>query len=332
MSRMARPTPLRRVITRYVTLKTALGRAYTGEERVLQALAAFVQTTGPSADLTPETFSAWAHTLHHLTPTVRRQRLRLVRNLCLYRRRTEPTCFVPDRALFPAPHQPRTPYIFTMTEIATLLRAARTLPPTLQSPLRPDAFRLAVALLATTGLRCGELRRLTLGDYPPAERVLLIRDTKFHKSRLVPLSRTTAREVDRFLQVRRRHGVPGGATTPLLGHGVTAWRGYTGVGLGQGFRQLLTTAGIKTPEGTWPRIHDLRHTFAVQALVRWYRAGVDVQAKLPLLATYMGHVSIVSTAYYLAFVEPLPALAGARFARHCGTLARVRTAEAEGPR
>ena len=108
--------------------------------------------------------------------------------------------------------------------------------------------------------------------------------------------------------------------TPLLAHGVTSLRGYTGVGLGTGFRQLLTRTRIRMPEGRWPRIHDLRHTFAVHALARWYRTGADVHAKLPLLATYMGHVSIVSTAYYLPFVEPLRALATARFARHCGAL------------
>jgi integrase len=97
---------------------------------------------------------------------------------------------------------------------------------------------------------------------------------------------------------------------------VTPLRSYTGVGVGTAFRQLLMHTGIRTPEGRWPRIHDLRHTFAVHALARWYRTGADVQAELPLLATYMGHVSIVSTAYYLPFVEPLRALATARFARH----------------
>ena len=75
-----------------------------------------------------------------------------------------------------------------------------------------------------------------------------------------------------------------------------------------------------TPEGQLPRIHDLRHTFAVHALLRWYHAGADVQAKLPMLATYMGHVSIVSTAYYLAFVEPLRTAASARFEQHYGAL------------
>ncbi len=320
MSAQARPSAIGPVITRYLALKTALGRRYAIERRVLETLETFLQTTGPAAELTPETFEAWAH-------TVRRNRLRIVRNLCLYRRRTEPASFLPDLALFPAPHQPQAPYIYTSSEIGRLLRAASSLSPTPECPLRPHVFHLAVVLLYTTGLRRGELLRLTLDDYAPDEHVLVIHETKFHKSRRVPLSPTTTRELGRYLQARRHHHLSISATTPLLAHGVATLRGYTGVGLGAGFRRLLMTSGIRTPEGRWPRIHDLRHTFAVHALVRWYRTGVDVQAKLPLLATYMGHVSIVSTAYYLPFIEPLRALASARFAHRYGALVG-----AEGPR
>jgi len=327
MSAQARPSAIGPVITRYLALKTALGRRYAIERRVLETLETFLQTTGPAAELTPETFEAWAQTLQHLAPTVRRNRLRIVRNLCLYRRRTEPASFLPDLALFPAPHQPQAPYIYTSSEIGRLLRAASSLSPTPECPLRPHVFHLAVVLLYTTGLRRGELLRLTLDDYAPDEHVLVIHETKFHKSRRVPRRPPTTRELGRCRQARRRQLLSISATTPLLAHGVATLRGYTGVGLGAGFRRLLTTSAIRTPEGRWPRIHDLRHTFAVHALVRWYRTGVDVQAKLPLLATYMGHVSIVSTAYYLPFIEPLRALASARFAHRYGALVG-----AEGPR
>ena len=333
---MSAPTcasALRIAIARYLALKRALGRRYALEQRVLETLAAFVSPhPGGRGDLTPAAFTAWAQTLHRLTPTVRRNRLRIVRNLCLYRRRTEADCFVPDLALFPTPHQPRAPYIFTPGEIVRLLRATTTLAPAPQCPLRPHVFRLAVVLLYTAGLRRGELLRLTVADYAREEHVLLIRETKFHKSRWVPLAPATAGEVDRHLRARRQQGLSVAPTTPLLAHGVTALRGYTGVGLGDGFRHLLTTTKIQTPEGRWPRIHDLRHTFAVHALVRWYRAGADVQTKLPLLATYMGHVSIVSTAYYLPFVEPVRALASRRFAHHCGALVQAGVGPRETPK
>jgi integrase/recombinase XerD len=320
MSAPVRASAIRAVITKYLALKAALGRRYANERRVLESLATFVTSTRSAPELTAKTFGAWAQTLHHLTPTVRRNRLRIARNLCLYRRRTEPACFVPDLALFPTPHQPRAPYIFTSSEIAHLLRAASALSPAPQCPLRPQVFWLAIALLYTTGVRRGELLRLTRADYARDEHVLLIRETKFHKSRAVPLSPAMAHEVDRYLEAWPRRALALTPPTPLLAHGVTVLRGYTGVGLGTGFRQLLTTTKILRPDGHRPRIHDLRHTFAVHALLLWYRAGIDVQAKLPLLATYMGHVSIASTAYYLPFVEPVRALASARFARHCGAL------------
>jgi len=193
MSALACGSAMHPVITRYLALKAVLGRHYAIERRVLESLAAFMATrSGATPDLTPDTFSAWAQTLQHLTPTVRRKRLRIVRNLCLYRHRTEPACFVPDFALFPTPHQPRAPYIFTSREIAQLLRAASMLSPTPQCPLRPAVFRVALVLLYTTGLRRGELLRLTLADYARDEHVLLIRETKFHKSCWVPLSPVTS--------------------------------------------------------------------------------------------------------------------------------------------
>jgi integrase/recombinase XerD len=316
-----RPSRLGRVITCYVGLKTALGRRFAVERRVLQSLDAFLWAKGDrAADLTPESFSRWTQTLTHVSLTVRRKRLQIVRNLCLYRRRTEPDCFVPDPVLFPACHPPRPPYIFTPAEIGRLLHAANTLARTPGSPLRPEVFRLAIVLLYTTGLRRGELLRLTIGDYDPRERTVLVRESKFHKSRLLPLSLDGVRAIDASLRARRARHLPTVPDVPLVAHGAAGSRPYTGSGLTQGFRLLVSAAKIHPPDGRSPRIHDMRHGFAVQALLRWYRQGRDVQATLPWLATYMGHVSIASTQYYLPFVEPLRAAASACFARHCGAL------------
>jgi integrase len=291
----------------YLTLKRALGRQYKSEEWVLGRLDRFL--VAQQADLSAETFAAWCLTLQNLASGVRRDRMRHVRNLCLYRRRGEPGCFVPDERLFPPLHQKIQPHIFTDAQVAQLLAVAGTLTRTSNSPLCPENMRLAVVILYTTGLRRGELARLTVGDYDPHERLLAIRASKFHKSRLVPLSAGAAREIDHLLEIRRHQRFPAGADSPLLWH---RSRGYSGGGIGTTMRTLFRKAAIRT--------HDFRHAFALAALLRWYRAGVDVQTKLPSLATYMGHVSIASTAYYLQFVEPLAAAASARFAEHCGAL------------
>ena len=308
-------------ITNYLTLKRALGRQYNHEEWVLFRLDRFLAAC--NADLSSGTFSAWCLTLQNLASGVRRSHMRYVRNLCLYRRRHEPGCFVPDERLFPPLHQKVRPHIFTDAQVAQLLAIAGALARTANSPLCPENTRLAIVLLYTTGLRRGELARLTVGDYKRHERLLVIRESKFHKSRLVPLSAGTAREIDHFLEVRGQRRFPVEADSPLLWH---RSRSYSGGGLGQVMRALFRKAAIRTATGRLPRTHDFRHTFALTVLLRWYRAGVDVQTKLPALAIYMGHVSIVSTAYYLQFVEPLAAVASARFAKYCGALSTPQSA------
>jgi integrase/recombinase XerD len=300
-------------ITRYLALKQALGRKYASERMVLAHLDRFLEAHG--TEISAETFTLWCSTIAHLSPGVRRHWMRVARNLCLYRKRSEPACFVPDPSTFPLPHVLRRPYLFTERDIARLLRSADDLRPASTSPLRREVFRLAVVLLYTAGLRRGELVRLTLADYDPAERTLMIRASKFHKSRLVPLSIDAAREMDAYLVARWR--LPHAVETPLLCNSRDGLHRYTGAGLAQGLRQLFRRAGIRTATGALPRVHDLRHAFAHGALLRWYRAGIDVQAKLPALATYMGHVSVVSTQYYLSFLEPFAEAASERFAQYC---------------
>ena len=305
-------------IRSYLSLKRALGRQCAAEEWVLGHLDRFLAARG--VDLVAETFASWCLTLQHLASGTRRTRMWTVRNLCLYRRRGEPDCFVPDERLFPRFHQAIRPHIFTDNEIVQLLAAARTLARTSNSPLCPENRRLAIVLLSTTGLRRGELTRLTVGDYDPPQRTLTIRESKFHKSRLVPVSADTAREIEQLMEIRDQRRLPTEAESPLLWHRSPNTGGYNRNALSRAMRTLFRLAGVRTATGHLPRTHDFRHGFAVNALLRWYHAGLDVQAKLPFLATYMGHVSIVSTAYYLQFVEPLAAAASARFADHCGDL------------
>jgi integrase len=246
--------------------------------------------------------------------------LESVRNFCLYRRRDLPAAFVPDERLFPPEHQVVRPHLFTEAEVLRLLDRVNGLPPAPTSPLRRENLHLAIVILYTTGLRLGELVRLLLRDYDPHERTLLIRDSKFHKSRLVPISSDAAREIDQYLVVRQTRQLTISPDSALLWHRTRRGTAYTGTGLSHAIRPLLRAARIRTETGRAPRLHDFRHTFAVQALLRWYRAGADVNAKLPLLATYMGHASIVSTEYYLKFVEPLATFASERFFSHCGGL------------
>ena len=306
-------SPLGPRIAAYLELMQALGREFRTETATLADLDRFLCERHASK-LDSAGFAAWAVTLARYTPTVRRNRMRIARNLCLYLRRTDPTCFVPDADGFPPPGQRPQPFIFSAEQILALLREADKLAPTSGSPLRAEVYRLAIVLLYTTGLRRGELVRLRVGDYDREQRSFLIRASKFHKSRKVALSADAAREVDAYLAKRER--LPCTHDAPLLANGLGPRQAYSGGGLASGFRFLCRSAGVLTAAGKPPRVHDVRHTYATHVLLRWYRAGVDPQDKLPVLATAMGHVSPASTAYYLRSLEPVAEEAARRFADH----------------
>jgi integrase/recombinase XerD len=312
---------LRSTITRYLELNFALGRRYKNTITALKSLDRFLSGfPRASQNLTAEVFDSWCQSQSALTPRVRRYRMVIVRKFCLYRRRTVPDCFVPDSTLFPTPGQTVTPYIFSEAEIARLMRAASSLQRSPYSPLRPEVVRLAVVLLYTTGLRIGELLQLVVGDIDSREGTLLVRASKFHKSRILPLPQDVTRELEHHLQVRRQHNFPVGSATPLIWNRWQGGKAYSAWGLQCSLWALLDACNIRTQSGRRPRVHDFRHSFAVNVLIRWYRSGADVRTKLPFLTAYLGHVSIISTYRYLHFVEPLRALASSRFRDSYGGL------------
>ncbi len=312
-------------INRYLELKRALGRQFTTESRVLERLNEFFARIG-ATDFTLTEFEQWDKTQTHLAPSTRRNRMQVVRSYCLYRRRTEPHCFVPDQRLFPESNQTIRPHIFSDAEIVRLLETAAQLPVVPNSPLRPEVFRLAIVLLYCTGMRRRELVCLTLSDYDRREHTLLIRESKFYKSRYVPLAADTWVELEAYLTIRQNRHLPMLAESPLLWNSYAHGRPYSGYGLWRGIRELMHCAGVRKADGTLPRVHDMRHSFALSNLLRWYRSGIDVQAKLPLLSTYMGHVSIKSTAYYLPFIPELALAASNQFCSRYGALVQPLTA------
>lgn len=314
-------TVFERCASRYVHYMRALGRRFNHEAWVLDSLCAFLSSRQAS-DLDQALFEAWCGTHRHLNANVRRSFQRIVRKLCLYRQRTEPECFVPDALRFPRRHPYRAPVIFGPAEVTRLLQAVSRLPHNPQLPLRRAVLHLAVVLLYTAGLRRGELVHLTLGDVDLRAGTLMIRGSKFHKSRLVPLSPDAQCELRAYLRQRLAPPWDASPASALLGHqhGSPTFRGYTGAALDRCIQELFTAAEIRDTHGRRPRVHDFRHSFAVQALLRWYRAEADVQSCLPKLAMYMGHVSIVSTAYYLQWIPEIATAASARFERQFGHL------------
>lgn len=319
MNTQKAPSRLEQAISAYLAHYRTLGRGYEQEEWVLGVLCAFFAREH-RPDLDQGGFEAWRRTFCSLHPNSRYTYEWIVYNFCRYRRRSESDCFLPDlssltqripRAL-PTPIEP--------AQIAAMMALASKLTPTTASPLRPAVTRMALVLLHTTGLRLGEVLRLRLNDVDAETGVLRIRESKFHRSRWVPLSPSAQAELREYLGARQHSHADARANAPLLCNRSGGWRPYSPSGLQQAIQALYTAAGIRTRDGRCPRVHDIRHGFAVEALRRWYADGADVQVNLPKLSLYMGHVSIASTAYYLRWMPAVLAQASERFARHCSDL------------
>jgi integrase/recombinase XerD len=214
----------------------------------------------------------------------------------------------------PAPRIPRSfvPYIYSREELQRLFEATKILEDK-HSPLQHRTFRILLLVLYGAGLRPSEGLRLRCCDVDLDEHVLAVWDTKFFKSRLVPIGRTLAAALFTYHKARQHLPMPAGTHSAFF----TAHTGdpITLNKLEKVFARLRQHVGIQSPTGArWqPRLHDLRHSFALHRLIAWYREGADVQARLPLLSTYLGHVNISGTQTYLTMTHELLAEASKRF-------------------
>jgi site-specific recombinase XerD len=212
---------------------------------------------------------------------------------------------------------PFMPYIYSQQEIEALLDAARNLERDIYYPLKPETYELLIRLLYTLGLRVGEALRLRLADIDTARASLFICNTKFYKDRIVPYGPRLAQHIRTYLDARE-------ACMPSGKPGAPFFFGRRGIPIPVGeidkrLPLLLESAGIHTgPEKRRPRWHDMRHSFAVSRLLQWYEEGADVQSKLILLTTFMGHADIASTQVYLTITEQLLRVANDRFYQKFG--------------
>jgi integrase len=231
----------------------------------------------------------------------------------------DPRTQVPPPGLLKAHHRRNKPYIYTEREIESLMAEAARLP----SPkgLRAQTHVTLIGLLAATGLRPGEALALDARDVDTANGILSIRETKFGKSRFVPLHETTrgalahyAERRDEAIRRRRTDAFLISERGTRLSSCATR-RTFAKISCAIGLRQRATGRRI----GRGPRLHDLRHSFATRRLIEWYRAGLDVDRELPKLATYLGHVHVAYTYWYIQAVPELLQLAAERCAaRYAG--------------
>ena len=216
----------------------------------------------------------------------------------------------------------RKPYLFTDGEIARLFAAARTFP-SRRAPLRPAMIGAMLTLAYCAGLRVGEIVALRLADVDSEAGLLEIRDTKFFKSRRLPLAPSVIRVLSRYRAAREAAGGPVGPDAPLWWSPLRRGR-YSYGEIEKLLMRVIRRAGLKPARGRrGPRVHDLRHTFVSHRMLQWYREGVDPQTRLPHLATYLGHKDIVSTLAYLTITPELLQQASERYRGHGGDALRA---------
>lgn len=292
-------------LARFLALKHAMGYRYREEGRVLRDLDRFLNTHLSADDplVTPAIVHEYVARRGSESETTRAHRLTLIREVCRFLRLDDARVIVPDRRSLRIVRQKFVPRVLSREEGSRFLHACTELPPGQGSPIRAAVLGTALRVLYLAGLRAGELLRLTQADLDLETSALHIRHSKFNKSRLVPLAPDLVQRIVQCraaLSERYGHSRP---DTPLFpsprGHrySITALRG--------GFHDALKIAGIKRTTDSRIRLHDLRHSFAGLRLLLWCEQNVDLGAKLPLLAAYLGHVGLASSQRYLQLTRDL---------------------------
>jgi site-specific recombinase XerD len=303
---------LSKQIGRFVELRRLSGTDYSSQARLLGYFDHFLTEQYPNGlFVTRHITDHYINSLSHLCQRTRSNRFCVVRQLCRYIAQTGSCCYVPEPMRHITASKVFHPYIFSEHEIENLLSAASALPPI--ESLRPHTYRTLFGLLYTTGIRISEAFALTLKDFHCELDLLYIAEGKFKKARWVPLHPSTSRILNQYIEHRLQNG-PRTPDSPLFINLRTHRLRHCTVY--QTFRQLLEKCGIPYNKHTGPRIHDMRHSFAVHRLLAWYQNQQDVNARLPALATYMGHVSVCSTHVYLRPTAELLEQVNNRFHNH----------------
>jgi integrase/recombinase XerD len=311
------PGPLALHITPFIELGRTMGKRYKHQLRILQDLDQFLGKAGvlDAQAVSKPLLQQWMERLT-CSSGVRINKARFVRRFFEHLRGRGVVLRNPVDSSLTCGKTTTTfrPFIFTKEQVALILAESSRLPKSPRFPLRPQTCHTMLAVLYGLGLRHGEARRLRIRDVDFQRDTLFIDQTKFNKSRYVPFGPKLGRCLREYLNVRRAFQPPLGDDAQFF---ITGGRAPMGMhALGHAFHDLLKTSGITVLPR--PRLHDLRHTFAVHRLLRWYREGVDVQQRLTWLSTFMGHVDILSTQVYLTITADLLSEASARFFQHCG--------------
>jgi integrase/recombinase XerD len=305
--------PLRDAIADYLALRRSLGFKLRATAAGLTEFASFLEQKA-APYITTALALEWAMQAVAHQPSTWAQRLGFVRVFARHWSATDPRTEIPPAGLLPFRAQRARPYLYTEQEIQRLLAAAKQLSSV--SGLRPWTYHCLFGLLAVSGLRISEAIKLERQDVDFNQGLLTIRQTKFNKSRLIPLHISTREVLAEYAQ-RRDQLLPTQSSQCFLlnDHG----RSLESSAVRRTFYDLSRQIGLRGPvDHTGPRLHDFRHRFALNTLIQWYRAGEDIERRLPVLSTFLGHAHAADTYWYLSIHPELMGLATKRLEQRWG--------------
>jgi len=291
---------LRIALDRYLAFRRSLGFKLRDHASALPRFIAFLESKGAEF-VTTELALDWAQEPQQVTQAHHARRLCMVRGFTRYLQASDPRTQVPPQGVLPGRPQRAQPYIYSNEEILDIIREASRLHPS--GALRPHTYSTVFGLLAVTGMRVSEIAALDRADVDLKQGVLTVRKSKFNRTRLLPVHGSTQRELQDYAR-RRDKLIPVRASDGFFisdcGVRLNPWMvRYT-------FARISRSIGLRKETDRYgPRLHDLRHTFAVKTLTSWYRDGINPEQRLPLLSAYLGHVKVSDTYWYLSAVPEL---------------------------
>lgn len=289
----------------YIKLRRSLGFAFKEGDWLLPSFVAYLERHG-ARRVSTEHALAWATSPSGILPVTKRQRLGVVRGFAEYLRNFDAATEVPPADLLPAAYTRVTPYLYSDEDIRRLMAAARSLRPA----VRALTYQTLIGLLAVTGIRLGEAIGLDQVDVDYSRSLLVVRHSKAGNTREVPVHESTLAALSAYSTRRDRHF--GDRPSDSLFVSTIGTRLYPNC-VQKTYRALVARAGLaRRGERCRPRVHDLRHSFAVRTLIGWYREGVDVDARMPLLSRVLGHSNPANTYWYLQAAPELLTLVAGR--------------------
>jgi len=306
---------LREALLEYVRVRRGLGYDLTGVESRLRGFVSFAEGENASW-ITNDLALRWAQLPAGAQPVTWSQRLDMVRGFAAWLHASDPRTEVPPRGQLSRRYHRRPPYIYSDDEVEQIVEAAALLPPS--GGLRARTYSALFGLLAVSGMRIREALALDREDLDLDRGLLTIRWGKLRKQRLLPLHSSTIEALRDYGTSRDSLAPDSASQAAFLSERGTR---VSGGAARYNFALVSREVGLRPPladgerHGRGPRVHDLRHRFAVKTLVRWYREGVDVDRELPKLSTYLGHASMLDTYWYIEAVPELLALATSRLER-----------------